>query len=255
MNTRIAGVALLVIGVVITALGLGARIFLQDDEGHHDGRTPTFAAEPAVGADELVTEVDGDTLTVRVERAGQTITDHDELHGGRGEVFVASTQLDWFGQAPLAGGEDGSDGRTSIELPGPGTYRVVVQVAPAGGPDLLELGSTVEVSDGSGAGGPAAADQYIAVDDVWTDGDLTIERQGLDFVLSEEFDGPDTAGAPAFLTMFHQDDLLFTHAHAELVEPDRFRFTADLPGRGEYLAALEFIHDGEPVTALFRVTI
>ena len=254
MNTRIAGLALLVIGVVITALGLGVRFFLQEDEGHHDGRTPTFAADSTIGADTLVIEEDGESLTVRVERAGQVIVDFDELHGGRGEVFAASTDLDWFGQEPVASSDEGGDGRTSIEVPGPGTFRVVIQAAPDGGPDLLELGTTVEVGDGS-AGGPAAADQYITSDDVWTDGDLAIERQGLDFVLSEPFAGPDTAGAPASLVMFHGDDLRFTHAHAELVEPDRFRFTADLPGRGEYLAALEFVHDDAPVTALFRLTI
>ena len=254
MKIRIAGVALLVTGVVITVLGLGLRVFLEDDEGHHDGRTPTFAAASVVGADELVTEVDGDILTVRVDRAGQPITDYEDLHDGRGGVFVASADLDWFGHAPLADAADGGNGRMSIEVPGQGAYRVVVQAAPDGGPDLLELGATVEVGEGSDDG-PESVDQYIAVDDVWTDGDLTIRRQGLDFVLSEGFDGPDTAGAPAFLTMFHQDDLRFTHAHADLVEPDRFRFTADLPGRGEYLAALEFVRGDEEVTALFRFSV
>jgi hypothetical protein len=250
VNTRLAGIALVVAGVVITLLGLGARIFLTEDEGHHDGRTPTFAAEGAVGADELVTEVSGTELTVRVERAGQPLTDFDELHDGTGDVFVASEALDWYGEAAIADG----DGRTLVELPGAGAYRVVVQAAPSGGPDLLELGTTVVVDGRSDAGVEDAAPSIVA-DDVWVGDGLTIERQGLDFVLSEDFDGPDTAGAPASLVMFHADDLRFTHAHAELVEPDRFRFFADLPGRGEYLAALRFVQDGEPVTALFRVTI
>ncbi len=249
MNTRFAGIALLVAGVVITLLGLGARVFLTEDEGHHDGRTPTFAADDAVGADELVTEVSGTELTAWIERAGQPLTDFDELHDGTGNVFVASEALDWYDEAAIVDG----DGRTLVELPGPGTYRVVVQAAPSGGPDLLELGATVDVEEGSGAVEDAAPS--IVADDVWVGDGLTIERQGLDFVLSEDFDGPDTAGAPASLVMFHADDLRFTHAHAELVEPDRFRFFADLPGRGEYLAALRFVQDGEPVTALFRVTI
>jgi hypothetical protein len=250
VNTRLAGVVLLVVGVVITLVGLGARVFLTEDEGHHDGRTPTFAAQAAIGADALVTAVEGTDLAVWVERAGQPLTDFDELHGGTGSVFVASEALDWYGEAAIVDG----DGRTLVELPGDGTYRVVVQAAPSGGPDLLELGATVVVGDGSGAA-TAATDQSIAVDDVWVGDDLTIERQGLDFVLSEDFDGPDTAGAPAFLVMFHAGDLRFTHAHAELVEPDRFRFAADLPGRGEYLAALHFVQGGQPVTALFLATV
>lgn len=250
MNARIAGIALLVAGVVITLLGLGARVFLTEDEGHHDGRTPTFAVDDAVGADAVVTSLEGAELTVWVERAGQPLTDFDELHGGTGDVFVASEALDWYGEAAI----DPADGRAVVELPGDGTYRVVVQAAPSGGPDLLELGTTVAVGDGSDADAGVAATS-IAVDDVWVGDGLTIERQGLDFTLSEDFDGPDTAGAPASLVMFHADDLRFTHAHAELVEPDRFRFFADLPGRGEYLAALRFVQDGEPITALFRATI
>ncbi len=250
MTTRVAGIVLLVVGVAITVVGLGARIFIDDDDGHHDGRTPTFAATDTIGADALIVEADGDVLTVRVERAGQPITDYDDLHDGSGGVFLASADLDWYDHVQLT--ED-DQGQVSVEVPGDGAYRVVFQAAPAGGPDLLELGTTVDV--GQGDGGAGGAVEYIATDDVWSDGSLTIERQGLDFVLSEPFDGPDTAGSPAFLAMFHEGDLLFTHAHAELVGADRFRFTADLPARGEYLAALEFTQGDAPVTALFRLSI
>jgi hypothetical protein len=55
--------------------------------------------------------------------------------------------------------------------------------------------------------------------------------------------------------MFRAEDLAFVHDHATVTEQDRFRFNLDLPGRGEYLAALQFnsgaASDG-PVTALFR---
>jgi hypothetical protein len=42
------------------------------------------------------------------------------------------------------------------------------------------------------------------------------------------------------------------HGHASTPEPDRFRFNLDLPGRGDYLAALQFNRGSVPVTALFR---
>jgi hypothetical protein len=126
----------------------------------------------------------------------------------------------------------------------------VTKSAPKGGPDLLELGTDVEL------GGPSVqSDQNIATDDVWTNGDLTIRREGFDFVLSQSWDGDEYHGAPALLTLFRAEDLAFVHGHAAVTEPNRFRFNLDLPGRGEYLAALQFnsgaASDG-PVTALFR---
>ena len=47
----------------------------------------------------------------------------------------------------------------------------------------------------------------------------------------------------------------FVHAHAEMIGDDRFSFAADLPGLGDYLAAVEFHQDGELVTALFRFSL
>ena len=79
--------------------------------------------------------------------------------------------------------------------------------------------------------------------------------QGLDFVLSEPWSGDDHMGGPAFLALFHEDDFAFVHAHAELIGEDRFSFAADLPGLGDYLAAVEFHQDGELVTALFRFSL
>ena len=80
-------------------------------------------------------------------------------------------------------------------------------------------------------------------------------RTGLDFVLSEQWGGESYHGGPAFLTLMHRDTTAFVHGHAETPDDERFRFALDLPARGEYLAALEFIHDGEVVTALFRFTL
>lgn len=253
MNSRIAATVLVVVGLVATAIGLGLRVFLPDDEGHHDGRLPTFALSSTSGTDELAIEQDGNrpTLTVAVERVGQPITDFDDVHDAPMHVFAASTDLDRFVHVDP---EIGPDGRSApVTLPSDGTYRVVTQSSPAGGPDLLELAADVTVA---GADGGLA--QNITDDDVWTDGGLTVTRQGFDFVLSEPFDGPDHHGGPAFLTVFRADDMAFVHGHAQLVEPDRFRFELALPGRGEYLTALQFLPAAdatEPVTALFRFAL
>ncbi len=248
MTTRVVGIVLVVVGVAATLFGLGARLFWEDDDGHHDGRAPTFALDAVVGADVLVVEQEGSVVSVSVERAGQRITSFDGLHGAPAHVFVVGTDLDSYYHVDMA---DSSDGVAEFEVALPGEYRVVFQAAPSSGPDILELGATVDLPGSSSA----AAPPRIADGEVWTDGSLTIERQGLDFVLSEPWTGESHHGGPAFLSVFHTDEMAFVHAHAELVDDDRFRFGLDLPGRGEYLAALEFTQTGEPVTALFRFTL
>ena len=197
-------------------------------------------------------------LRVSVERAGQRITSFDEAHDALGHVYVFGADPDSYAHVDLDESSAGVvpgvvPGVVTVEVDAPGEYRVVFQASPSSGPDLLELGATVVVDapTASTAGAPA----NIADDDIWTDGSLTIERQGLDFVLSEEWDGESYHAGPAFITLLHGDTGAFVHGHAETVDDDRFRFGLDLPARGEYLAALEFIQDGELVTALYRFTL
>lgn len=243
MKSKLFAVVLIVLGVAATLGGLYGQVFLADDEGHHDGRPPTFALDAQVGADALVVEQTApNTLDVAVERAGQPVRS-DELHGRPGHYFVVDSEFTFFRHTALAQEAD-----VQLEAP-PGVVRVIAQLAPDDGPDFLEMGVTVTVD-----GGPVE-EQNITDTDQWTSGALTITRQGFDFVLSEPWNGDDLYGGPAFLTLFRADDFGFVHAHAVVVGDDRFSFSSDLPGLGNYLAALEFEHDGELVTALFRFTL
>jgi len=236
-------VLLIVLGVAATLGGLYGQIFLGDDEGHHDGRSPSFALDSAVGADELVVSAPMDNaVEMIVERAGQPIQ-RDEIHDGLGSYFVTDRDRTYFVRVE---GRDASVVLTDVPA---GETRVVAQVAPSGGPNLLELGATVAVTGG------AVDEQNIADDDEWTEGGLRVVRQGLDFVISETWNGEDVFGGPALLTLLRADDFSFTHAHAELVGDSLFSFATDLPGSGDYLAALEFEQDGERVTARFRFTL
>lgn len=56
MKSKAVAIALIVLGVGATLAGLYGQIFLAEDEGHHDGRVPTFALSDVSGADELVVE-------------------------------------------------------------------------------------------------------------------------------------------------------------------------------------------------------
>lgn len=247
MTGRVVAVALIVIGLVATAVGLWGRFVLTDDEGHHDGRESGFALSDTAGADQLIVEPVAGGAAVRVERAGQTLVDHDELHDGRFHTWAVGRDLDSYVHS--VAGEPAPDGVYAVGPLAAGEHRVVIQAAPSGGPDLLELGADVTVDDG------AAPGQAIGDGDTWTDGELTVERQGFDFVLSEPWTGEEWMGAPAFLALFRAEDLAFVHAHATTVGDDRFNFAVELPGSGSYLAAVELVQDGELVTALFRFEI
>ncbi len=244
MRSKVVAVVLIVLGVGATLGGLYGQIFLAEDEGHHDGRTPTFAMQSQVGTDELVVEQAApNSLGVEVQRAGQPMQ-FDELHGRFDHYFVTDADRSFFAHTALP--QQGQD----LELAAPpGEVRVVAQVAPTGGPDFLELGVTLDVE------GDPLDEQNITDDDVWTDGSLTVSRQGFDFVLSAPWNGNDIYEGPAFLSLFRAEDFAFSHAHAELVGTDRFSFATALPGLGDYLAALEFEQDGRLVTALFRFTL
>ncbi len=251
MTRRIVAIVLVVVGVTLTAVGVAARL-LAPDEGHHDGRTPTFALQSSIGDDTLeVDPVAGRAaVDVSVRRSGERITEFGTVHGVPLDAFAVSSDLTQFVHHDRSMDQGTGVGR--LDLPGGGDYRVIVQTGPKDGPDLLELGRSVTVD-----GPPAAADPSIVDGDVWTADGLTITRQGLDFVLSEPFAGDDYRDGAALLTMFHEGDLAFAHAHASVVDGTRLRFALDLPGRGDYLAALQLHRAGSDdlVTALFRVQI
>ncbi len=249
MRSKALAIVLILVGVAATLGGLYGQIFLAEDEGHHDEREPTFALNSEVGAYAFDAEASGATITPTLSQAGQTVTDFDGLHGTDGpHLFIVTEDLDWFEH--LAPDQLGQP----IEVAGPAEHRVILQAALPGGPDLLEVGATTEQASGGDAVAPAAfADGDVFGGD--SAGGLTVTRQGFDFVLSEPWNGTEVYDGPAFLTLIRAEDFAFTHAHGELVGDDRFSFATDLPGLGDYLAALEFEQNGELVTALFRFTL
>lgn len=243
MRSKVLAIVLIVLGVGATLGGVYGQVFLAEDDGHHDDRTPTFALESQIGIDELVVDVVGDGAVVAdVRRSGQQLG-LDDLHDGVAHYFVVDERLSTFDHTVAD-----MSGPTPLGAP-VGLTRVIAQVAPSSGTDFLELGVTVDVP------GTIDEDPPVIDADQWTDGSITIDRQGFDFVLSEAWNGDDVYEGPAFLTLIRTEDFAFAHAHAELVGDNRFSFATDLPGLGDYLAALEFEQNSELVTALFRFTL
>jgi hypothetical protein len=242
LRSRALAILLIIAGVGATLGGLYGQIFLTDDEGHHDGREFSFALDAGIGTDELVVTPAGDNEVVaEVLRAGQAIG-LGEVHDGLAHYFVVARDLTSYEHVVAS-----DPGPATLVAPA-GDVRVIAQVSPSSGNDFVELGADVAVD------GAPGAEQNITDDDEWTNGELTVRRDFLDFVLSQPWNGDPLYEGPALLTLFRADDLSFVHAHAEVVDPTRFSFATNLPGLGDYLAALEFEQDGEIVTALFRFT-
>jgi len=231
VTSKAFAILLIVLGVGATLGGVYGQVFLAEDEGHHDDREPTFALASQVGAFDLTVSADDESVTPTLTQAGQLVTNFDEL--------------DWFAHlTPDVLGEP-------IEVDGPAIHRVIVAASLPNGSDFVELGATTERESGTALSGTVVVD-----DDVYdAGGGLTVTRQGFDFVLSQAWNGQDLFDGPAFLTLVRADDFSATHAHAELVGDNRFSFATDLPGLGDFLAALEFEQNGETVTALFRFTL
>ncbi len=244
MKSKIFAIVLIVLGVGATLGGVYGQVFLADDDGHHDNRPPTFALQSQVGVDELVVETEGENAVLaEVRRAGQPVG-LDTVHDAAGHYFVVDDEFTWYEHLAVL------DESETVALSAPaGTVRVVAQVAPEGGPDFLELGVTVDVA------GTSLDEKNITDTDEWTNGSITVRRQNFDFVLSAPWNGDDVYDGPALLTLFRAEDFAFAHAHATVVGDNRFSFATDLPGLGDYLAAVEFEQDGELVTAIFRFTL
>ncbi len=93
MRSKVLAIVLIVLGVGATLGGVYGQVFLAEDDGHHDDRTPTFALESQIGIDELVVDVVGDGAVVAdVRRSGQQLG-LDDLHDGVAHYFVGRRAL------------------------------------------------------------------------------------------------------------------------------------------------------------------
>lgn len=243
MRRGAAGAALVVVGVLAVVAGLVGR-GARDDEGHHDGRSPTFALGSSAGDVELLVEPAGPgSVRVALERDGRAIA-LDRVHGDELEVYVVADDLSWFDHVRV----DDVAGPIEVAAP-PGRARVAALAAPEGGPDLVELGAWVDVD------GDPVPGQRIADGPTWTDGDVTVRRDGFDVTLPAPWEGTEVDGAPAALTLVREGDGAPVHAHGSRLGERRVTFSVTLPGRGRYLAAYELVLGGDAITALFHVEV
>lgn len=158
--------------------------------------------------------------------------------------------------------EVAADGTWSVARPAldPGSYRVVADLQPVGGPELALAGDLTvpgTVTDVTAVAEPSAAttvdgitvtlDGHPEVGD--TDLALTVTRGG------EAVEPEPYLGARGHLVAFRADDLAYAHVHPHEGADGPVRFTASFPTPGRYRLFLDLRVDGEVHTFPFTVEV
>lgn len=225
------------------------------------GGQPVARADHRIELDRSVVEPGApQRITFRVlDPTGSAVTGFEERHEQLMHLIVISNDLtDYAHLHPQLA----DDGTWSVTLPAlvPGGYRVIADVAPAGGPDLV---LTVDlVIPGSGAGrvlpepsGSVSVDGLdVALDLVATssgaNAELTVRRAGT-VVEPDPY-----LGARGHLVAIDTDDLAYLHVHpGDADAVGTVSFAVEVPAPGRYRLFFDFSVEGRVHTAAFTVDI
>jgi hypothetical protein len=201
----------------------------------------------AVGDHRLVVvERTNTTVALRIDRAGVPVVDFTEVHGALGHLLVVRRDLQGFQHLHPVLGPDGVWTATLDRPIEPGAWRAVLETEPSGG-SMLVLGVDLLV------GGEAAPVAVPPPSNVATIDGLTVTRQGLWFTVTPSDSLQPWYGQAAHLVAFREGDLAYAHLHPANAVAGDYRFDGPLPGPGTYRLFLQFLAEGELVTAAFTV--
>lgn len=255
IGTRLGAFLLVLLGTFGTAYAIGEKLPGHDHSGHSHTHGPSSLVPPGFENNgyRVVTdgvEVNGTTrvATFHFEMTdGMRVTDLPESHGARLHVVLVRPDLSGFQHIHP---EIQPDGSWQVTLDQPGAWHVVFDGAPAG--------TAVVVS--------ANLDDEVAVepqplpepDDDITVAGVRLVRKGLDFDVTAEDGGPATGlqpylGMAAHLIAVREGDLSYIHLHPTMEMDGMFMFGNALPQSGTYRIFLQFMRNGEVVTAPFTV--
>jgi hypothetical protein len=189
-----------------------------------------------------------------VDPDGEPVVDTEIVHEKPLHLIVVGRDL--VGYAHIHPTVD-ADGTWSVERPdlAPGSYRVVADLTPTGGPEL------VLAADLSVPGTATPVDVPEPATSSTVDG-ITVTMEGHaevgDSELSFTIDGgaPEPyLGARGHLVAFRTDDLAYSHVHPHDGEDGPVAFTASFPTPGTYRLFLDLKVDGVVRTFPFTVEV
>lgn len=275
-RNRLVSYGLVLVGLFGTAYAAGERLpghQHSDADGHshqHDTGDTTDMAGMGDTADPIGSDLAGSDLArlglsstvgdyrlvvvdrtdtsiaLRVDRAGVPVVDFTEVHGALGHLLVVRRDLQGFQHLhPVLS----PDGVWAVTLDRPieaGAWRAVLETEPSSG-GVLVMGIDLLV------GGEAAPVAVPPPSNVATVDRLTITREGLWFTVTPSDSLQPWYGQSAHLVAFREGDLAYAHLHPANNVAGDYRFSGSLPGPGTYRLFLQFLADGQLVTAPFTV--
>jgi hypothetical protein len=269
-RNRLVSYSLVLVGLFGTAYAVGERLpghqhsgssgdVHQHSGGSTDmadmGSTPDLAGSDlarlglssTVGDYRLVmVDRTSTTVALRIDRAGSPVVDFTEVHGALGHLLVVRRDLQGFQHLHPVLGPDGVWTATLDRPIEAGAWRAVLETEPSGG-GVLVMGIDLLV------GGEAAPVAVPPPSNVAIVDGLTITREGLWFTVTPSDSLQPWYGQSAHLVAFREGDLAYAHLHPANDVAGDYRFSGSLPGSGTYRLFLQFLADGELVTAVFTV--
>jgi hypothetical protein len=221
--------------------GMGGSGDLTDSDLARLGLSSTVGDYRLVVVDRTST-----TVALRIDRAGVPVVDFTEVHGALGHLLVMRRDLQGFQHLHPVLGTDGVWTATLDRPIEAGAWRAVLETEPSGG-GVLVMGIDLLV------GGEAAPVAVPPPSNVAIVDGLTITREGLWFTVTPSDSLQPWYGQSAHLVAFRQGDLAYAHLHPANDVAGDYRFSGSLPGPGTYRLFLQFLADGELVTAAFTV--
>lgn len=222
------------------------------DQGYRlDLRTPTVAPGPEVPL----------ALAV-LDPAGTPVTEVDVVHERPLHLIVVSRDLVGYHHVHPTLGADGTWTVTVADL-APGSYRVVADLRPTGGPELA-LGADLTVTGALESVPLPEPSRTATVDryEVTLDGAPAVGDRDLTFTVRDAGRAvtPDPyLGARGHLVAVRQGDMGYLHVHPveETGSHVTFgtTFRATFPSAGTYRLFLDVVIDGELHTVAFTVEV
>ncbi len=248
------------------------------EAGGHDGHDEPAADEPAAqepAVEESAGAVTGTSATQHGYRLalaptedelrfqvlgpdGAPVVDTEVLHERPLHLIVVGRDL--VGYAHVHPDVD-AEGTWSVERPelAPGSYRVVADLQPVGGPELA-LAGDLTVPGAAGTVAVPEPSPTTTVDDltVTLEGTPAVGDTELAFTVTrdgETVEPEPYLGARGHLVAFRADDLAYRHVHPHEGDDGPVEFTASFATPGTYRLFLDLQVDGAVRTAAFTVEV